>query len=179
MLTGPAQDSAARPGRLVHPRRVHNEEEAMKRKDQPTIDRLRRTAPFTACTQRQLEFISRRTTEYRGSAGEQLAGEGTAGREFFVIIEGSATVFVAGRAVATLRAGDCFGEVALLDWGTRTATVVAHTDMVLAVCGAQEFSEILHEVPSVARKMLIGLSARLRAAQDALSRSLVSPVAAA
>ena len=147
----------------------------MKRRDQPKIDRLKQAAPFTACTQKQLDFIARRMTECHAPAGAELAGEGVTGREFFVIIEGSATVFVGHRAVATLRAGDCFGEVALLDWGTRTATVVANSDLLLAVSGALEFSEILAEVPSVARKMLTGLSSRLRAAHESLSRSLESP----
>jgi CRP/FNR family transcriptional regulator, cyclic AMP receptor protein len=147
----------------------------MKRRDQPKIDRLRRTEPFKACTPKQLEFISRRTTECHAPAGAKLAGEGVPGREFFVILEGSATVFVGHRAVATLRAGDCFGEVALLDLGTRTATVVANSDLLLAVSSAQEFSEMLAEIPSVARKMLTAVSSRLRAAHESLLRSLESP----
>ncbi len=135
----------------------------------PTLDQLRHVAPFSACSDRDLAFISRRITEHRSVAGDVLASEGNSGRQFFTIVDGHASVLIGDRPIARLQAGDFFGEVALLDWGTRTATVVADTDLVTLVCGAQEFDEIVAFAPIIARKLLVGLSRRLRAADLALS----------
>ena len=130
----------------------------------PTIERLRRIPLFSACTDGELELIASRTTEIHADAGEVLAREGRTGREFVVIVEGTAKVFVADRQVAVLGAGDFFGEVALLDNGPRTATVVADTDLVADVSSQQEFAELIEGAPTLARTLLVGLAQRLRAA---------------
>jgi CRP-like cAMP-binding protein len=46
-----------------------------------------------------------------------------------VIAEGTAKVTVAGEERGELGPGDDFGEIALIDQGARTATLVAETDM--------------------------------------------------
>ena len=47
------------------------------------------------------------------------------GREFFVLIEGSADVRRNGRKINAMGAGDFFGEIALVSNRARTATVTA------------------------------------------------------
>jgi CRP-like cAMP-binding protein len=129
-----------------------------------TTERLRSIAMFSACTNQELDLVASRLSEHRAAAGEVLVTEGQTGRELFVIIEGSVTVSTPGRALAELHAGDFFGEIALLDDGPRTATVVAKTDVVLDVSSQREFTEMIIGAPSMTRKLLIGVARRLRAA---------------
>jgi CRP-like cAMP-binding protein len=67
-----------------------------------------------------------------------------------------------GQTVATLTAGACFGELALLDHGPRTATVVATSDLKVLVIGAREFAAIIDEVTPIAHKLLKSLATRIR-----------------
>ncbi len=75
--------------------------------------------------------------------------EGSTGSEFFVIIDGDATVSRRGRKVATLGPGDAFGELALLDKAPRNATVTAQTPMEVVVLGQREFGGLIDEVPGL------------------------------
>jgi CRP-like cAMP-binding protein len=129
----------------------------------PTLERLVRLPLFRHCTVRQLALIANRTTTIRARAGDVLMREGAIGRELVVIVEGSADVLVDGEQIATLGPGDVCGEMALLDQGPRSATVVAATDLVAEVCTAQEFAELLEAVPSLSTQLLEQLAGRLRA----------------
>ena len=95
-----------------------------------------------------------------------LAQQGKPGAEFFVIVDGVAEATRNGVELAVLRPGDFFGELALLDGGPRTATVVALTAMHLLVFSRREFSRLHSSAPTVAFKMLAELGARLRKADD-------------
>jgi len=98
-----------------------------------------------------------------------LTGEGQLGRELFVIVTGDARVSRNGRRVGALGPGDAFGELALLDGGTRTATVVAETPMELLVLTRPAFVKMLDETPGFATALLRGVARRL---QEADSRVL-------
>lgn len=63
------------------------------------------------------------------NAGHRITMQGLRGSDFFIIASGSARVLVDGEPVATLSAGDFFGEVGVLGDGLRTATVVAEHPM--------------------------------------------------
>jgi CRP/FNR family cyclic AMP-dependent transcriptional regulator len=88
--------------------------------------------------------------------------EGTAGREAFVIIDGTALVKRNGRKVATLGPGAVLGELAILDGGPRTATAIAETPMTLLVIGQREFTGVLDEVPGLAHKIMASLAGTIR-----------------
>jgi CRP-like cAMP-binding protein len=90
-------------------------------------------------------------------------GAGAAG--FFVIVEGNATVSVGGEVRATLGPGDYFGEIALIDEGTRSASITAATDILSYGLTAWEFKPFVEEHPQVAWAMLQTLARRLREAQ--------------
>jgi CRP-like cAMP-binding protein len=96
-----------------------------------------------------------------------LAHQGSPGREFYVILDGKASVSIDGSEVATLGPGDFFGEMALLDQGPRVATVMASTPMEVAVLDPREFSTLIEEHPGVARKVLKVMAHRLREAEKA------------
>ena len=55
--------------------------------------------------------------------------------------------------------------MALLDGGLRTATVLATTEVVAHVIEQREFSVLLFDSASLARKLVVGLAKRLRSAQ--------------
>jgi len=130
------------------------------------LDHLGRMWLFSACSKKDLTTIGRASDEVRVAAGKTLIEEGAAGHEFYLILEGEASVKKKSRKVATLGAGRYFGELSLLDRGPRNATVVADTDMVLLVLGQREFSGVLHEVPGLAHKLLSAMAERVREADS-------------
>ena len=94
-------------------------------------------------------------------SGEELTKEGRLAQEFFVIDEGAAEVRRDGERIAELGAGDFFGEIGLLEGGTRTATVIATTPLRLIVMSAQEFRRMEQELPAVADRPPSAIRARL------------------
>ena len=126
------------------------------------VDHITSVPMFYACSRRELQAVSRLATELDVKAGHVLTEEGKPGQEFLIVLEGTAIATRGGEKVATFGPGDFFGEIALLDPGLRTATVVAETPMTLAVVGQREFGEILEQVPALAIKIMRGLARRLR-----------------
>jgi CRP-like cAMP-binding protein len=119
---------------------------------------------FSALSNRELVRIGRVAEEVKVPAGKVVVQEGSSGHEFFLILEGQATVRRNGRKVATLGPGQYFGELALLDRAPRNATVEADTAMTLIVVGQREFSGLLDEIPGLAHKILRSMATRLREA---------------
>jgi CRP/FNR family cyclic AMP-dependent transcriptional regulator len=138
-------------------------------RNRSNAEQLKRVALFSACTRDELELIDGATTELRFPAGQTLARQGENGHEFVVIVEGTARVEVGGQTIATIESGDFFGEIALLDGGPRTATVIAETDLVAEVIGQREFATLVERTPHLAYKLLVGLARRLRAADIQLA----------
>ena len=119
---------------------------------------------FSACTRKDLEKIARASDEVEVKAGRVLVEQGRPGHEFFLILEGEASVRRDNRKVATLTKGQYFGELSLLDRGPRTATVTADTDMRVLVLGQREFLGVLDDVPGLSYKILRIMAHRLREA---------------
>ncbi|MEZ5180155.1 MAG: cyclic nucleotide-binding domain-containing protein [Acidimicrobiales bacterium] len=126
------------------------------------LEHLAEIPLFTALSKRDLQRIAKASNEVSRPAGSVLVDQGDAGREAFVIIDGTATVKRNGRKVGTLTAGDSVGELSLLDHGPRTATVTADTDITVLVLSAREFAGVIEEVPGLAQKLLGQLAGRVR-----------------
>jgi CRP/FNR family transcriptional regulator, cyclic AMP receptor protein len=126
------------------------------------IDHLAEVPLFSACSKKDLQLVARRAEDVKVDAGRLLVNEGDAGTEFFVIIEGNASVTRHGQKVADLGPGGFFGDLALLDRAPRNASVKAETPMELVVLGQREFAGIIDDVPEFAHKLLAGLARRLR-----------------
>jgi CRP/FNR family cyclic AMP-dependent transcriptional regulator len=137
----------------------------MARKDE-FIDHLAQVPLFSACSRKDLQQVAKRAEDVNVEPGKILVSEGSAGHEFFVIVEGTAKVSRHGQPVATLGPGQFFGDLALLDHAPRNATVTAESPMELVVLGQREFSGLIDDVPGFAAKLLAGLAARLRAADS-------------
>jgi CRP-like cAMP-binding protein len=138
-------------------------------RDRSGLEQLKQIALFSACTRKELELINGATTKLRFAAGDKLAQQGENGHEFMVIVEGTARVEIGGQIVATVGPGEFFGEIALLDGGPRTATVIAETDVVAEVIGQREFAGLIEDSPHLAKNLLVGLARRLRAADVQLA----------
>jgi CRP/FNR family cyclic AMP-dependent transcriptional regulator len=134
------------------------------RRHNTTIERLGAVPLFAACQRAELMLIARTLCEHHVPAGRILMRQGDVGRDFAVIVDGTATVLVDDRAIATLGAGALVGEIAVLDRRPRTATVVAETDLVTQVGTASDLVELIAHAPNMTRKVLAGLAGRLRAA---------------
>jgi CRP/FNR family cyclic AMP-dependent transcriptional regulator len=126
------------------------------------IDHLAKVPLFSACSKKDLQLVAKRAEDVKVEAGRLLVSEGGAGTEFFVIIEGNASVTRHGQKVADLGPGSFFGDLALLDRAPRNATVKAETPMELVVLGQREFAGMIDDVPEFAHKLLAGLARRLR-----------------
>src|ERR1019366_1888016 len=84
---------------------------------------------FSECSAKEIKSISSVADAVTVPAGQVLIKEGTIGRELYLIVSGSATVARKGKTVATLGAGQHFGELSLLDRRPRNATVTSKTEM--------------------------------------------------
>src|SRR5437879_3907925 len=83
---------------------------------------------FKGLDEKHLKNLSVEFTERRFSEGQELTAEGSGGAGFFVIESGTAKVTVDGEDRRELGPGDYYGEIALIDGGTRTATITATSD---------------------------------------------------
>ena len=125
------------------------------------LDQLAQVRLFSACNKKELGLIGKASDEIAVPAGKVLCEQGKPGFEFYLILDGTATVKRNGKKVATLEPGRYFGELSLLTRYPRNATVTADTDMELLVLGQREFSGLLDEVPGMAHKVLSSMAERL------------------
>jgi CRP-like cAMP-binding protein len=128
------------------------------------LEHLGRTWLFSSCNKKELGLIGRASDEVEVDAGRLLCEEGKPGFEFFLILDGRAGVSRSGRKIATLRRGQYFGELSLLDRKPRSATVTSETPMQLLVLDQRQFDGVMDQVPGLAHKLLTAMADRLREA---------------
>ena len=116
---------------------------------------------FEGLSQKELLEIARVTEDLQVPAGTVLCKEGALGREFFVIVEGTADVTRGGSPVATRGTGDFVGEIALLTEMRRTATVTATTPLRCLILMRGDFRRVLDENRAIERKVTTALAERL------------------
>jgi CRP/FNR family cyclic AMP-dependent transcriptional regulator len=131
-----------------------------------SVAALKRVSLFEDLDQRDLERLANEFKERTFPAGASVVSEGASGAAFFVITDGHATVTVHGEERARLGPGDHFGEIALLDEGVRSATVIAETELRCYGLTPWEFRPFVEEHPQVAWKLLQALARRLRTTEE-------------
>ena len=117
---------------------------------------------FSECSRRELEQIASIADEIDLPQARELTHEGGPGREFFVLIEGDASVRQGDQEVNRLGPGDFFGEMSVLDGGPRTADVVADKDTECLTLVDWDIRPVLMQNAGLTYKMLLDVVRRYR-----------------
>ncbi len=130
------------------------------------IEALERVPLFSGLNKRELQTIARLFKKRHFSKGETVIKEGSGGAAFFVIESGEATVFIGGKEHTTLRPGEYFGEIALIDEGTRMATITAATELFCYGLTYWDFRPVVEKNGVIAWKLLQRMAELLRATRQ-------------
>ena len=95
-------------------------------------------------------------------AGRILFKSGDPGTVMYVLLEGSAAVLVGDDVVEIAGPGAVLGEMALLDEGPRSASVLARRDCTLVPIPREQFDLLIAETPAFARQVMKSMADRLR-----------------
>ena len=125
------------------------------------VELIRHAPLFAHVSKRQLEQIAQIADEIDLREGKEMTKQGSRGREFFVLLEGTADVRKNGRKINTLGPGDFFGEIALVSDTPRTATVTATSPVRALVITDRSFRRLLDESPQVKNKVMEAMAKRL------------------
>ncbi len=126
------------------------------------LDLLHSIPLFDRFDGKHLKRLGMLTDEVDAPAGKVLIRQGELGDDLMVIVSGTVTVERDGAKINALKAGDFFGEIAVIDRGPRTATVTADTPCRLLVINHRDFPSLIDEFPEVASEVLVTLAHRLR-----------------
>jgi CRP/FNR family cyclic AMP-dependent transcriptional regulator len=132
------------------------------------VDLVRAVPLFQGLSERQLRSVLGSARRMEFDPGKRIVEQGSPGRSFFAIREGTASVSVRGQELAKLGPGSYFGEVALLDEGPRTAAVTAVTRTVTVEVPSSGFARLLDADPGVARAIEMRLRELLAASGESL-----------
>lgn len=118
---------------------------------------LRGEALFQCLSNDQVDQMVTQARLNHFGRGEHVIEEGADGNSMFILLRGTANVSVARNGstiqVATLGAGDCFGEMSLLTGEKRSATVKAQGDCYVMEIDKPIMSEIIHQTPACLQQL--------------------------
>lgn len=121
---------------------------------------LKNTSIFADLSNRELDSIDRIMYKRHYDAGETVFQQGDPGIGMYIIQHGSISIvqMPAEHVLATLNAGDFFGEIALLNETPRSASAVAHTECFLLCVSQPDLLGLFKRNPRLAYKVLLPLS---------------------
>jgi CRP/FNR family cyclic AMP-dependent transcriptional regulator len=119
---------------------------------------------FADLSRRHLGKVAALGRTKRFPARTSIVTAGTNADAFYVILDGKATVRAGNRRIP-LTTGDYFGEMALLDGGVRSASVVADTEMLVMAIPRRGFLKLLESEPKIAISIMSTLAHRVRSMQ--------------
>ena len=154
------------------PPAIESESMAVERR----VDSLRRIGMFEALNPEQLGRLAEEGIERVYAAGEPVIRQGDPGTSLFVIMHGRVEVLVLQDGtpsvrLATLEAGDYFGEMSLMTGTPRSATVTALVETRLLEVGKESFRRILAAQPDLVEKL--GAALQLRQSERARAMAAV------
>ena len=126
------------------------------------LELLKSIPLFAGFGRRELERLGMLTDQVDLPAGRVLMRQDEAGHEAFIIVRGRAEITRDGRVIAERGNGDILGEIALVDKGSRTATVTLTEPSQLLVVGHRDFHTLMDEMPAVRTQVLESLARRVR-----------------
>ena len=127
---------------------------------------LDRASIFDGLASNDVATIKRHLRRTESEKGRTVFGEGEQGKELFIITRGTASAYLrqtsgADIRLATFAPGTIFGELALLDPGPRSASVIADDELVCYALSDESFLLLSREAPDAAIKLLANLSREL------------------
>jgi CRP-like cAMP-binding protein len=120
---------------------------------------------FAGLSKRHLNKIAALAKTRRYARFTPIVRAGDRADNFYVILDGEALVKPPGKRSVRLKAGDSFGEMALLDGAPRTATVEAQTEVLAMLLGRSAFLKVVAAEPKIALVLMRTLAERLRASE--------------
>lgn len=117
---------------------------------------------FGGFSKRDLNRLAEEADLVSFPPGTTIVEEGLLGETMFVVLAGEAKVVQGTRRLGTVRPGDFFGEVALLDGAPRSASVVAETPLEALRLYRRTLFRMLEAEPQLALKILDSLVRRVR-----------------
>jgi Pyruvate phosphate dikinase, AMP/ATP-binding domain/Cyclic nucleotide-binding domain len=132
----------------------------------PSADVVQEIPLFAGLTEEQVVDVARLFKERHFKAGDVVIREGSGGAAFFLINSGEAVVSIRGADCAQLGPGDAFGELAMIDEGTRSATVTASTALVCWGLTYWDFRPLVESNGAIGWNLLQTLAKRIRAAEQ-------------
>ena len=132
--------------------------------DPPHMDAhdLQKGPLYAGLSHKEREKIARWSDTVDLPAGKHLLEEGRLPHEFFVVLEGEVEVTHDGERLAMMGPGDFFGEIALIQHGRRTASVVTTAPSRLAVMSPASFVAMRREMPEVTERIDTVIRERLQ-----------------
>ena len=131
------------------------------------VDVLHGIPLFAPLSKRHVKRIANLARPRRFAASSPIVRKGQRGETFFVILDGEATLSLPGGRSVTLGTGDFFGELALLDGGPRTATILAKTSVLTMAIARRSFLKLAKGDSELALGLLKVMAERLREADQA------------
>ncbi len=126
---------------------------------------LSRVSLFQTLPKRHLKRIGRLAELQRFKQGAQVVREGGRGDSLYIILDGTAELTTEAGHTHELKAGDHFGELALLDGAPRSATITASGSIAAAKIRRNDFLALLKEEPAIGAGLAHGLVAIVRELQ--------------
>ncbi len=130
--------------------------------DREWVAVLQHVPLFESLSRRHLRRVASCARTRRFADGAAIVRAGGAGSTFYVILDGEAAVSTPRGRGVRLRAGDYFGEMALLDGAPRSADVRAVGEVVAMEIGRTAFARMLKQEPQIALALLRALADRIR-----------------
>lgn len=113
----------------------------------------------------QITRLSRHLTRVKWNAGQVIFQEGDPGSDLFFVTRGRASVYLRSEGgnirLVTFAPGTVFGELAILDRGPRSATVIADEDVTAFGLSLAGFDTLRKDEPDIAIKLLSALGREL------------------
>ena len=136
----------------------------LERRSQPTREGheearaiLRGEPLFQCLSDSQIDNLVKRSELNHFGRGECVIEEGAEGDSMFILLRGAAEVSVSKNGstipVATLRSGDCFGEMSLLTGEKRSATVRADGDCYVMEISKDTMAEVIRDSPECLKQL--------------------------